>query len=89
MLYLIEEALNKMTFFILPPVTFPRINGVFLGWYGIGGSVFGDIATDILSSISLVAHKDTSAYIYIQQHIQSNDTVVGVAACEQKFEGIA
>ena len=47
-LQFVKKALDQMTLLVLPPIAFPRIQGVLFRRYDVGGSVLGDVISDFL-----------------------------------------
>jgi len=69
---LLKETLNEMSLLVLPPVAWPRLLCVYLGWDAVLGASLINELTDGLRPICFVRHDDGTLYRNMQQNIRGD-----------------
>ena len=78
-----------MPFLVLPPIAFPWFQGIGLWRYGICAPFFGDVVSDVLGTVRLVAHYNAPGYVYPGQYVYGNSAVKCIATGENQFDRVA
>ena len=80
MLELVEKALDQMTLFVKPPVTFPLVNPVYFGRDRVPGILIFDIYKDFVGIISTISQHHATCQMDVGKYIGRNLAVVHITS---------